>query len=68
VSYEEQTRTLGVVDAFERRFVGQGAGRRSIEQTLDLAWELLGRYSGTELKRIEPQLVECYHHQTAPKP
>ena len=35
---------LGFVDDFERRFVGQGAQRRSIEQTLDLAWELLGRF------------------------
>ena len=34
------------VDEFERRFVGQGVVRRSIEQTLDLAWELLARFPG----------------------
>jgi V/A-type H+-transporting ATPase subunit B len=65
---EDDRRTLGFVDDFERRFVGQGVERRSIEQTLDLAWELLARFSGTELKRIKPQHVERYHHQTAPQP
>jgi V/A-type H+-transporting ATPase subunit B len=64
---DDDRRTLGFVDDFERRFVGQGAERRSVEQTLDLAWDLLGRYPGTELKRIEPQFVERYHPQAAPK-
>jgi hypothetical protein len=52
-------------DDFERRFVGQGVERRSIEQTLDLAWELLARFPGTGLKRIKPQHVERYHHEAA---
>jgi V/A-type H+-transporting ATPase subunit B len=65
---DDDRRTLGFVDDFERRFVGQGAERRSIEQTLDLAWDLLARYPGTELKRIQAPLVERYHHQAAPNP
>jgi hypothetical protein len=44
---DDDHRTLGFVDDFERRFIGQGAERRSVEQTLDLAWDLLGRYPGT---------------------
>ena len=41
-----------------------GRQRRSIIETLDLAWELLGRFPADELKRIPPELVERYHHPT----
>jgi V/A-type H+-transporting ATPase subunit B len=46
------------VQDFERQFVGQGEQRRSIEETLDLAWSLLARFPADELKRISPELVE----------
>ena len=59
---DDDRRTLAFVDDFERRFVGQGEQRRSIEQTLDLAWELLARFPANELKRIRPELVARYHH------
>jgi V/A-type H+/Na+-transporting ATPase subunit B len=52
---------LGFADDVERRFIGQGIERRSIEQTLDLAWQLLARFPAKQLKRIDPQLVERYH-------
>ena len=55
---------LAFVDDFERRFVGQGAQRRSIEQTLDLAWGLLARFPADALKRISPELVARHHHPT----
>jgi len=58
---DDDRAVLGFVDDFERRFVGQGAQRRSIEQTLDLAWELLARFPASELKRIKPELVERHH-------
>ena len=35
--------------------------RRSIEQTLDLAWELLAPFPATELRRITPELIERHH-------
>ena len=35
--------------------------RRSIEETLDLAWELLSSFSGDELKRIKPEFVTRHH-------
>ena len=63
---DDDRRTLAFVDEFERRFVGQGEQRRSIEQTLDLAWELLARFPATELKRIPPELVARYH-KAAPR-
>src|SRR5699024_9505562 len=43
-------------DEFERRYVSQGADEnRSIEQTLNLGWELLSILPRSELKRIKPE-------------
>jgi V/A-type H+-transporting ATPase subunit B len=61
---DDDRRVLAFVDELERRFIGQGNCRRSIEATLDLAWELLGRFPADELKRIKPALVERHHHGT----
>jgi V/A-type H+-transporting ATPase subunit B len=57
---DDDRRILAFVDEFERRFVGQDAQRRSITETLDLAWELLAAFPADELKRITPELVERY--------
>ena len=56
----EDRDTLAFADEFERRFVGQGTERRSIEETLQLAWELLARFPAAELKRIKPEFVELH--------
>jgi len=48
-------------DEFERRFVKQGLyENRSIEETLDLGWELLSMLPVEELKRVKPQFIEKY--------
>ena len=39
------------------RFVGQGAARRTVGETLDLAWELLSRFPDERLTRIPPELL-----------
>ncbi len=53
---------LNFADAFERRFVNQGEyENRDIEQTLDLAWDLLSMLPETELKRIDPSTIAQYH-------
>ena len=57
---DDDRRILAFVDEFERRFVGQDTQRRSIIETLDLAWELLAAFPADELKRITPELVERY--------
>ena len=57
---DDDGRILAFVDQFERRFVGQDTQRRSIIETLDLAWELLAAFPAGELKRITPELVERY--------
>ena len=53
---------LTFAQRFEQSFVDQGGRRRSIEQTLDLAWELLALLPPADLKRIDPSLVERYGH------
>ena len=48
-------------DEFEKRYVSQGYyTNRSIEETLDIGWELLSILPVTELKRIKPEMIEKY--------
>lgn len=48
-------------DRFESEYVNQGFGtNRSIEQTLDLGWELLSMLPTSELKRIKEDMIEKY--------
>ena len=48
-------------DEFEKRYVNQGyEENRSIEETLNLGWELLSILPKSELKRIKPELIEKY--------
>ena len=52
-------------DAFEQRYVNQGNNtNRSIEDTLNLGWELLSLLPRTELKRIKPELIQKYMPET----
>lgn len=47
---------------FERRYVSQGEREnRSIEQTLDLGWELLAAFPRAELKRVRDAWLDKYH-------
>ena len=46
-------------ERFEREYVGQGFYKnRSIQETLDLGWELLSILPRTELKRIKDELLD----------
>ena len=48
-------------DEFEKRYVNQGyEENRSIEETLDLGWELLSILPRAELKRIKPEYIDKY--------
>ena len=49
-------------EEFEKRYVSQGfAVNRSIEETLDLGWELLRILPKAELKRIKEAYIEKYY-------
>ena len=56
---EGDRRYLDFAEEFEKRFVGQQE-RRSVEETLDLAWDLLAMFPPSDLKRIDPAVVERY--------
>ena len=48
-------------EEFEARYVNQGSDvNRSIEETLDLGWELLSLLPRSELKRVSPEQIEKY--------
>ncbi len=48
-------------EKFERRYIAQGFDEnRSIEETLNLGWELLKILPRTELKRIKDKYIEKY--------
>ncbi len=47
---------------FEKRYINQGfTTNRTIEETLNLGWELLGILPRSELKRISEELLDKYY-------
>ena len=51
-------------EEFEKRYVSQGfTVNRSIEETLDLGWELLRILPRAELKRIKEQYLDKYYEK-----
>ncbi len=59
---EREKRHLEFSESFEKRFVNQGdTENRSIEQTLDRAWDLLSTVPEAELVRIHEELMDKYH-------
>lgn len=51
-------------DRFEKEYVSQGYdNNRSIEDTLDLGWELLRILPRSELKRIDDKFLDQYYEQ-----
>jgi len=51
---------LKFADEFERRYVGQGATGRTIEETFALSWELLTLLPVEELTRVKKFMAEYY--------
>jgi V/A-type H+-transporting ATPase subunit B len=52
---------LAVAEQFERTFVGQGREERSIEETLELGWRILGGLPQEELVRIQKGILHKYY-------
>ena len=52
-------------NAFEHEFVGQGTEEnRTIEETLDIGWHLLGILPREELDRIDTKILDQYYQPT----
>lgn len=59
---DREKKYLEFAEAFERHFVNQGEyENRTIERTLDIAWEVLSILPETELVRIDEELIRKYH-------
>jgi V/A-type H+-transporting ATPase subunit B len=59
---ERDRNLLRFADLFEQRFVKQGRDEdRSIEDTLNLSWELLGTMPEGQLTRVSPELKKKYY-------
>lgn len=58
---------LVFADAFERRFIHQGLhADRTIEETLDIGWQLVRKMPKSMLKRIRTKFLDVYYasHET----
>lgn len=52
---------LRFADAFEKRFVAQAKSEnRTIEESLEIGWELLSMIPQEDLKRVKPEYVQKY--------
>src|SRR5581483_6113129 len=59
---ERDVKFLEFADLFEDKFVRQGKDEdRTIEQTLDLAWKLLGHIPPNQLTRLDRKLIDEYY-------
>lgn len=58
---EEDQKFMRFANEFEARYISQGYyENRTVEQTLDLGWELLSMFENVELKRMSTKLIEKY--------
>jgi len=61
---ERDNTYLDFADRFEEEFVDQGfTTDRSIEETLDIGWELVSMFPKAELNRIDEDLIEEYYRE-----
>jgi len=59
---ERDKKYLKFADEFEQRFIKQGEyEKRTIEKTLDIAWDLLSIVPEEELKLIREEFIRKYH-------
>ena len=60
---------LAFGDRFEREFLAQGErDNRSIGQTLDLGWKVLGALPRSELYRVSAANLEAHYREAADEP
>ena len=57
---EQDRRVLEFSKRFEKEYVGQGHTNRTIQETLDLSWDMLSSIPAQYLKRIPEQYIRRY--------
>ncbi len=58
---EQDKRVLDFSKQFEKEYVGQGTSNRSIEDTLELSWDMLSKIPDQYLKRIPEEYIKKYY-------
>ncbi|MHB1867759.1 MAG: V-type ATP synthase subunit B [Nitrososphaerales archaeon] len=65
---ETDRKFLKIAQSFEKNFVRQGLNEdRTIEQTLDIGWDIIEPLSDNEIKRIKPEMIEKYRRRSLTK-
>ena len=65
---EVERRYLTFAERFEREFLSQGEfENRSIDRTLDIAWDVLSTLPETDLVRIDEELIRKYYPKESGK-
>jgi V/A-type H+-transporting ATPase subunit B len=59
----DDRQVLTFAERFERTFIGQGIVDRDIDETLDVAWDLLSQIPPRLLKRIPQDFINKYYGQ-----
>ncbi|ELZ87439.1 V-type ATP synthase subunit B [Haloferax elongans ATCC BAA-1513] len=63
---ERDNKYLDFAERFEEEFVDQGFDtNRTIDDTLDIGWDLLSMLPKSELNRIDEELIEDYYREEA---
>jgi V/A-type H+-transporting ATPase subunit B len=63
---ERDNKYLDFAEQFESEFIDQGFDtNRSIDETLNIGWELLSTLPKTELNRVDEELIEKYYQEDA---
>ncbi|WP_440988549.1 ATP synthase subunit B [Haloarchaeobius baliensis] len=63
---ERDNKYLDFADRFEAEFIDQGFDtNRSIDETLNIGWDLLSTLPKTELNRVDEELIEEYYQEDA---
>jgi len=57
---EADKKFASFAEKFEAEYVNQGMKDRTIEETLDMCWQLLKELPREELKRVKPEQIEKY--------
>jgi V/A-type H+-transporting ATPase subunit B len=58
---DEDKKYMTYANEFEKQYISQGySENRTIEQTLDLGWQLLSMFEDSELKRIRVEYIKKY--------
>ncbi|QCJ47076.1 MULTISPECIES: ATP synthase subunit B [Haloprofundus] len=61
---ERDNQYLDFADRFEEEFIDQGFDtNRTIEETLDIGWDLLSMFPKAELNRVDEDLIEKYYRE-----